>query len=204
MFTYPRMPNAQTTQLAKGEKVWVFDKLDGSNLAWEWSEKRGWFRQTTRQRLFDASDYQFGFALAKFDELLEKSEQFYSFQKLHKPKSMIVVTELFGPESFAGSHGDPKGLSLFVLDLIIDGRFLLPKELTSQKSKGMPMPRVISTGDTIWDQNLVDKVRANHYNSNEGVVAKSASRAGVFAKIKTHDYLKRIKAGTQNWQDHWE
>ncbi len=198
------MPNAQTTQLAKGEKVWVFDKLDGSNLSWEWNAKRGWFRQTTRQRLFDASDYQFGFTLKLFEELLKKSDQFYTYQKAHSPKSMVVVTELFGPESFAGSHGDPKGLSLFVLDLIVDGRFLLPKELTSQKPKGMPLPKIISTGDTQWNQILVDEVRENRYNNNEGVVVKSATRAGVFAKIKTTDYLQRIKSGTQNWQDHWE
>lgn len=204
MFTYPRMPNAQTTQLTKGEKVWVFDKLDGSNLSWEWNAKRGWFRQTTRQRLFDASDYQFGFTLQKFQELLEVSGQFYTYLKAHDPKSLIIVTELFGPESFAGSHGDPKGLSLYVLDVIVDGRFLLPKELTSQKPKGMPMPKVISTGDTQWDKKLVEDVRESRYNSNEGVVAKSASRAGVFAKIKTLAYLERIKAGTQNWQDHWE
>jgi hypothetical protein len=48
----------------------IFDKLDGSNLRFEWTKKRGWFKHGTRTRLFDETDPVFGGAIAMFDNAL--------------------------------------------------------------------------------------------------------------------------------------
>jgi hypothetical protein len=44
-------------------EAYVFDKLDGSNLRFEWKRKGGWYKYGTRHRLFDATDPGFGSAI---------------------------------------------------------------------------------------------------------------------------------------------
>ena len=220
MFHYPKMPNAHGTQLEPGETVWIQDKLDGTNLAWEWNAKRGWHRQGTRTRLFDASDLQFGFTVGKqLPELLKACDSFEYLIQQYKPKTLTVVTELYGDGSFAGSHVGESG-RLYVLDVLVDNKFLLPKEIYGDlgpvdpesfigyhgKLEHLPYyhaPRIFST-DAEWSPHLVEQLRIKE-NVNEGVVVKSAERRGVWAKVKTYDYMSRIKAKRpDNWKEFWE
>ena len=219
MFHYPKMPNAQGTQLEPGETVWIQDKLDGTNLAWEWNAKRGWHRQGTRTRLFDASDLQFGFTLGKqFPELLAQCKGFEHFIQLYRAKTLTIVTELYGDGSFAGSHNGETG-RLYLLDMLVDNRFLLPKEIYGDLQEtpetigyhgklenDIPYfhaPRIFNTRAT-WNEQLVAELRG-YKEVNEGFVVKSAERRGVWAKVKTYAYMERIKAKRpDNWKEFWE
>lgn len=51
----------------------AFDKLDGSNLRFEWSRKRGWYKFGTRNRMFDETDKDFGSAIEIFLETFGES-----------------------------------------------------------------------------------------------------------------------------------
>lgn len=46
--------------------VIAFDKLDGSNLRFEWSRKRGFYKYGTRKVMIDTKDEQFGKAIPLF------------------------------------------------------------------------------------------------------------------------------------------
>lgn len=188
MFYYPKMTNSKTTRLLEGEEVMLFEKLDGTNLSWAWNVKRGWHKQGTRTRLFDSSDQQFGFSVQLFAELRKLNNDFDKF-KTHK--QLFVTTELYGPNSFAGSHFDDE-LKLYVIDIIVDDTFLLPTELLSVNQSA---PHV---GTTIWSNDLVESIRVS--NHNEGVIAKSTSRPGVQSKIKTLSYLEKIKGDNSLWE----
>lgn len=48
----------------------MFDKIDDSNLHFEWNRKRGWHKFGTRTRLFNEADWQFGRAIPLFQRSL--------------------------------------------------------------------------------------------------------------------------------------
>lgn len=68
MKQYPSI-NSSNGQSFKEFVADVFDKLDGSNLRFEWSKKQGWYKFGTRHRLFDNTDPVFGW---RFQGILEK------------------------------------------------------------------------------------------------------------------------------------
>ena len=71
MKRYPSIPRS-----VRSFRAYVFDKIDGSNLRFEWDEKKGWFRFGTRHKVIDASHPVFGGAQsifeARFADELEK------------------------------------------------------------------------------------------------------------------------------------
>ena len=77
-----------------------------ANLRFEWSRKRGWYKYGTRRRLFDHTDPDFGISIALFmntyAEDLEKI--FKDHKKFRGIDKVMVFTEFFGKESFAGLH----------------------------------------------------------------------------------------------------
>jgi hypothetical protein len=60
---YPAIPQSIGTAFRELPNAYVFDKVDGSNLRFEWSKKKGWHKFGTLSRLFDQSDWQFGRAI---------------------------------------------------------------------------------------------------------------------------------------------
>lgn len=68
MKTYPSIPKAMGCE----GFLHTFDKIDGSNLRFEWTKKRGWFKFGTRKCLFDESDQVFGAAIHIFNDTLAK------------------------------------------------------------------------------------------------------------------------------------
>lgn len=54
---YPKMFGLYSDDDAPwGQHCIAFDKLDGSNLRFEWNKKQGWYKFGTRNRMFDRSD----------------------------------------------------------------------------------------------------------------------------------------------------
>lgn len=74
MKEYPKILGSERIPL--NEECIAFDKLDGSNLRFEYSKKQGWYKFGTRRRLFDHTDPDFGSALEifqrKYAEPIEK------------------------------------------------------------------------------------------------------------------------------------
>ena len=126
MKQYPHIPKSTGQSFCEFD-AYVFDKLDGSNLRFEWSKKQGWHKFGTRHRLFDETDVDFGPAIPLFMNGLaneiEKTCRDQGFDRV------VVFAEFWGDQSLGGYHDpdDPKRLSLF--DVSVHKRGLLgPKD----------------------------------------------------------------------------
>lgn len=126
MKDYPSTPRS-TGQTFEEFDAYVFDKLDGSNLRWEWSKKQGWYKHGTRTRLFDESDEVFGRAIDIFQRTF--AEPLARAACDNRWERVIVFTEFFGPNSFAGVHDPSDGVQLALIDIAPHkGGILGPRE----------------------------------------------------------------------------
>ncbi len=189
-------PKIGDTRDGPGGRCVAFEKLDGTNLGWEWLRGLGFVDQTTRRLSFDAGHPVFGEAIAIFnagfagslDEILEAHS---SFQKSEHVK---VFTELLGPRSFAGLHV-PERKSLHIIDVWTDDRgFLGPDEfLAVFADSDLPLARVVYRGKLTGK--LTDDVRKGLLGVEEGVVVKGGETGNVWrCKVKTQAWLDRLEA----------
>jgi hypothetical protein len=203
MDQYPPIPGSTGTVFREFD-AHLFDKLDGVNLRWEWRAGKGWTKSGTRTRLFDASDPDFGPAIALFAaELANPLERIAG--KL-RWRSLLVFTEYYGPHSFVGltPAGDP--MSLAVFDAAPDGGDLLgPTDFRRAFEGRVLTPAYL--GYERWTRGLVERIRAGGLAgiTFEGVVGKAAAsiterRAGrdrfglILAKAKTQSWMNKVRA----------
>ena len=100
MKTYPQIEGSNKAPI--GQNCIAFIKYDGSNLRWEWSPKKGWYKFGTRTRLFDHSDEMFSSAIPLFQDVLGPEIEYRIKEIERGVQSAIVYTEFFGPNSFTG------------------------------------------------------------------------------------------------------
>lgn len=191
----------------------AFDKLDGSNLRFEWNPRSGWYKFGTRRRLFDRSDPEYGIAieifLKKYGEgLIQVIRENPTYRKA---EGLIAYAEFFGPHSFAGKHdavflgvesNDPKDVVLFDVNINKKG-FVSPQHFV-QDFGHLHIPQVIYQGD--FSRQFIEDVRNGKYPVKEGIIAKGGEGHKLwFRKVKTLAYLKKLKEtfGT-GWQEFWE
>lgn len=202
MYQYPSIPGPSK---APHLPCIAFYKYDGSNLRFEYSRKRGWYKFGTRRRLFDHTDEEFGQAISIFRETLAPGiEAIVSKDKVMSNAGHVTAfCEFFGQNSFAGNHeaGDPK--ELILIDFHVHKKGLMaPREFVNTFG-GLKSAKVVYDG--VLNQTLIDDVRRNAYGLKEGVVCKGGSGHGLWmCKIKTNEYLEKIKANLANWQEYWE
>lgn len=194
MKQYPSIPRSTGQHFREIPGAYVFDKLDGSNLRFEWNRKRGWYKSGTRTRLFDQSDPDFGEAIPLFQRALVDPVE--KVARDERWDQIVVFCEFWGAKSFAGLHekDDPKRLTLF--DVAVYKRGLLgPKDFLKLFGNLQPplTPRFL--GQSNWTRGFVDRVRAGEVEgvTFEGVVGKMGNG-------RTHD-LVMAKAKTQKWVD---
>jgi len=186
--SYPSIP-----KFLKGlVKLHTFDKLDGSNLRFEWTKKRGWFKFGTRRRLFDETDPQFGEAIPIFHR--ELAEPLAKICVDNRWEKVVVFAEFWGKESFAGYHvdGDPKRLTVFDVSIHRKG-ILPPREFL--KVFGDFGPEYL--GEFNWTPGFIDRVRQNEVAgvTFEGVVGKNIQKSRiVMYKAKTQQWIDKVKA----------
>lgn len=187
MKQYPEIPGSKNAVL--GEQCIAFVKYDGSNLRWEWSAKKDWYKQGTRTRLFDTTDEIFGEAIPLFQDTLGR-EIARRIKDIERGiQSAIVFTEFFGPNSFTGIHepNDPKELKLFDVNLYKRG-IMNPRDFVKNFGDLPFSASVIYEGKLT--QQFIDDVHNGKYPVIEGVVAKGKD---FMCKIKTYSYLEKLK-----------
>ena len=192
MKDYPSIPRS-TGQDFREFDAYVFDKLDGSNLRWEWARKSGWYKHGTRTRLFDETDEVFGGAIAIFQRTL--AEPLIKIARDERWERMIVFTEFWGPRSFAGLHEpeDEKQLTLFDVNPYKKG-ILGPKQFLKLFGH-LNVPRFLGTRR--WTRGFVEHVRHGEISdiTEEGVVGKGGEgHKLVMAKAKTQKWIDRVLA----------
>lgn len=194
----------------------AFYKYDGSNLRFEWSKKKGWYKFGTRRRLFDSSDVEYGEAIDLFlNKYADGLEKVLGSHKLYRhADSYVAYAEFFGPHTFAGKHdaeflgvetNDPKDVVLFDVNVHKRG-FVSPQEFV-EIFESLPVAEVVYRGD--FNDEFIQAVRNGEFPVDEGVVVKGGSGHDLWMrKVKTLKYLEELKVRFpeigKRWQDYWE
>lgn len=198
---YPKIP--ENSDKFHGKCI-AFEKYDGTNMHWAWDANDGW-KFGTRRTQFVLNRKGIAEFIKEHPELANAPHLFNDnfrdrltlFTNTHHywTRDFIFFTEFYGPNSFAGGHSeidvadDTQELILF--DVSFDGK-LLPPEKFLDSFQGYPIAQVIYRGK--YSGQFTEDIRNGNYNVNEGVVVKGIVDGEVFmTKVKTKDYLKRLK-----------
>lgn len=192
MKAYPSIASS-TGKSFRAFEAHVFDKLDGSNLRWEWSPKRGWYKFGTRHRLFDETDEVFGCAVEIFRK--EFAEPLEEFARRERWQGCVAFTEFWGENSFAGLHDPKEEKNLSLIDLAVYKMGLMdPREFVEL---GAIVPTASYLGKFNWTRGFVERVRSGEVDgvTFEGVVGKlMVGRKSVMAKAKTSAWIDKVRA----------
>ena len=182
-----------------GLPVVAFDKLDGSNIRVEFSQKRGFYKFGTRKMMIDRNSDPFGIAvdlfLNKYNESLSK---IFKTKEYRNTLAFVCFAELVGTKSAFGMHdfqNDQFDIVLFDVDQYKKG-FVPPKQFIKDFGDA-GIPRIVYEGNLSMD--LVNSVKRNEFGLSEGVIAKGLikTKKGVpqiySCKIKTDDWFERLK-----------
>lgn len=171
-----------------GKTLHTFAKLDGSNLRFEWTKKKGWHKFGTRRRLFDETFPVYGPAIPMFRErLAEKLESAFRENRWDKA---IVFCEYYGPQSLGGQHVEDDPMELTLIDVNPYKRGILPP-VDFLKMFGEVGPHYL--GYLKWSVELIEQV---HRGELEG-----ASFEGVVGKGMEGKVLKMHKTKTEAWKE---
>jgi hypothetical protein len=171
---YPSIPRANGSAFRSFD-AYLFGKLDGSSLRFEWNPKTGWSKAGSRHRLLDAHDPILAPALALFQTTWDEP-----LARIARDKHYVRLTaflELYGPHSLAGQHlaGEPKTLTLFDV-APFGGGLMAPAEFLRIFGA---LPIAPYLGQATWTRELVERIRAGQLPGAtfEGVVGKGARRS---------------------------
>lgn len=200
MLAYPSIPAAMKSRHL-GKDCMAFYKYDGSNLRWEWSPKRSWYKYGSRTQLFDESSEQFKDAIPLFKNGMADDIVSAITKEFGKTERIVAFTEYFGPSSFAGWHDPTEQKDMVLIDVSVYKKgFLLPQQFVNLFGQQTWAAKHIYSGP--MDEGFVMSVRhstpTSEYHVNEGVVCKGDTWN---AKIKTFAYLNKLK---NRFGDDWE
>lgn len=177
-----------------GLPIIAFDKLDGSNLRFEFSNKRGFYKAGTRNMMIDNTHDQFGFAVDLFKEKYEESlTRIFKSKDYRNTLSFVCFAELIGTKSSYGQHefgNDKFDITLF--DISQYKRGLIPPRQFVKDFHSVGIPRIVYEGNL--NQDLVRRVKENEFGLTEGVIGK-----GVLQNRKGNDTLYYCKIKTDQW-----
>src|SRR5574339_588081 len=196
---YPKIP--ENSDKFHGKCI-AFEKYDGTNLHWKWDPQNGWTHFGTRRTQFPLNRI----GIAEFaKEHSELAPAPHIFNEVLRDKltiflcknsalclhNIIVFTEFYGPNSFAGNHVEGDEHELVLIDVMLNGRLMAPDQFI-QNFSAFGAAQVVYTGK--YSGQFAEDVRKGKYNVNEGVVVKGIVDGTVFmTKVKTEDYLRRLR-----------
>lgn len=189
MKAYPSIPHILDFHI--GKPYIAFDKIDGSNLRFEFNHKTGFNKFGTRTQLMsDDSDFMIGKELF-MNKYSEDLSRIFFTKDFRNHKTITVYAELIGEDSFAGYHDFKKDLNLVLFDIWLYKKgFVEPNEFIKQFEK-FGIPKVISRG--VLDADFVKSIKENTELS-EGVICKGLHNKDVWmCKIKTRKWLDRLR-----------
>lgn len=183
-----------------GIPIMAFDKLDGSNLRFEYSQKRGFYKFGTRNVMIDESHDQFGFAINLFREKYEKGlTEIFKSKSYRDSLSFVCFAELIGKSSEFGQHdfeNDKFDLILFDISQYKKG-FIAPKQFYNDFNY-LGIPRLVYEGNL--NKEFVERVKMNEFGLSEGVIGKGMIKNNklYYCKIKTNDWFDRLRSRYPN------
>lgn len=191
----------------------AFEKYDGTNIHFVWQQNYGWVDFGTRRDRFSLTNkgvIEFEKAhteLTGIDNLWDQDSSLKMFlwgnPKYNIYKEIIIITEYYGPNSFAGQHYLSDKKQLTILDVITDEQIIIPQQF-SDDFKDFDIAKVIYKGK--YSGQFSEDIRNGKYPVNEGVVCKGVVDNKVYmCKIKTNAYMNKLQTQFKdNWKDYWE
>lgn len=169
-----------------GLHIIAFNKIDGSNLRFEYSQKRGFYKFGTRNMMIDEKSEPFGFAIKLFlDKYQEGLTKIFKSKDYRDIQSFVCYAELHGPKSEFGQHdfiNDKFDITLFDVDRYKKG-FVEPKKFV-EDFQHLGIPTIYYIGNLTKEFiNVVKK--SNFFEMDEG------ERFEYFKKVFT--YFKHLK-----------
>lgn len=181
-----------------GLPVLAFDKLDGSNLRFEYSHKRGFYKFGSRKMMIDSNHEQFGFAVRLFlEKYADWLSSVFTDKQYRNVQSFVCFAELIGTQSAFGQHNyDSDTFDIVLFDVNAHKRGLLPPKEFVDSFGHLGIPEVVYEGNL--NKELVQAVKRNEFNLTEGVICKGMvqtkkSTQPYYCKIKTDDWFERLK-----------
>lgn len=176
----------------------AFDKLDGSNLRFEYSQKRGFYKFGTRRQMIDSTS-EYGFAIELFlNKYAECLTKIFKSKEYRNILSFVCYAELIGTRSAFGQHEfetDEFDVVLFDIDQYKKG-MIPPREFINNFGH-LGIPRVVYEG--ALDREFVNRVKRNEFDLSEGVICKGINKLDkgfnqfYYCKVKTADWFAKLK-----------
>lgn len=174
--------------------VYMFDKLDGSNVRSSWDRKKGFWKFGKRHGLLDDSNPHLTLA-----ENLIRETYSESLGRIFHDERWTEATaffEFWGPQSFAGSHveGDEFRVTLFDVSVFKKG-FLEPRAYL-KLFKDVPHAELLFQGN--FNHEVEQEIRAGLLEGMtfEGVVCKGACETPgrpLMFKVKSQAWFDKLK-----------
>lgn len=184
-------PSITRLSQATEREFYVFDKIDGSNIRYEWSRKTGWYKFGSRTQLLDESHPILGAAIPLFMETLAEPLAKVAYD--NRWINVVAFAEFWGSKSLAGRHevDDKKFLTLF--DVSIYKRGIIGPQDFLNNFGHLNVPNFF--GVRKWDAKFVESVKNSTLDgiSFEGCVGKSVEYGKLnLVKCKTDNWLNAI------------
>lgn len=181
-----------------GLPIIAFDKLDGSNLRFEYSKKRGFYKFGSRNVLIDET-HDLGKGIQVFlDKYNEPLNKLFRTKDYRDEQSIVCYGEFIGKNSHFGQHdlaNDVFDVVLFDVELHRQG--LIPPRQFVKDFEKYGTPTVVYEGNL--NRELVKDIKDNKYNLTEGVICKGVIKGRkdqnnlYYCKIKTNDWFDRLR-----------
>lgn len=176
-----------------------FEKIDGSNLRAEYSQKRGFYKFGTKNQMIDENDQEFGKGVKIFCEKYASDlTKVFKSKEYRNVLSFVCYFEFVGKNSKFGQHetADEFDVVLFDIDQYKKG-FVKPKRFIKDFGY-LHIPKIVYQGNL--NKQLFEWVKTNSlpgYENKlwEGVVCKSEiDKENIYyCKIKTQTWLDELK-----------
>ena len=176
----------------------AFNKLDGSNLRFEYSKKRGFYKFGSRNVLIDER-HQLGKGISIFKEKYEEGlNKIFRSKDYRNIQSFVCFAEFIGKNSSFGQHdfeNDEFDIVLFDVDQYKKG-FVHPRQFV-RDFQHLGIPDIVYDGNI--NKELVNDIKNNLYNLQEGVICKSVVKTKkggdslYYCKMKTNDWFDRLR-----------
>ena len=178
--------------------VIAFDKLDGSNLRFEYSKKKGFYKFGTRNVMIDEKNEQFGKAIPIFlNKYADELGKIFNSKAYRNHLSFVCFAEFLGENSEYGRHQEEDNFDVVLFDVNVYKKgFVKPKDFVNDFGH-LHVPKIVYQGNL--NKDFVEDVKQNKFDLKEGVIAKGVvgtkkSEQIYYCKIKTNQWLENLKS----------
>ena len=180
--------------LSRGESIYAFDKLDGSNIRAEWSRKKCFYKYGKRRGLLDHSNPSL---LAAPDLIQTKyaGDLNERFRDCHWME-VIAFFEFWGPHSFAGSHEPTDQHTVTLIDVSVKPKGILVPRDFLKVFEGIDHAKMLYHGPFTGEFEQEVRKGSLPGMTFEGVVAKGSLVSPgmpLMFKVKSDAWIARLK-----------